>query len=90
MVGDMSEAEKIAVAVVEALESKRQINQDTHHQHHDYIETLIIKENRLAEAWDQVKMHVAKFGSLGVVTFVAWACWHYFNEILKNGGIPPQ
>lgn len=86
----MGDAEKIAVAVVEALEGKRKISQDTHHAHHDYIETMIIKEQKRSDSWDQIRFHLTKFSVFGVFTFFVMAIWHYVAEIIKNGGVPPQ
>ena len=86
----MSEAEEIATAVVEALEVNRQINQETHHAHHDYIGVLINRDTKRAEMYDQVKLHMVKFGALGIFGAIGMAMWHYFTEMVHNGGVPPH
>lgn len=85
----MNEAEEIAEAVVGALERSRSISDETHHHHHDYIDALINRDTKRAEMYDQIKVHVAKFGALGIFGAVAMAVWHYFTEMINNG-IHPQ
>ena len=85
----MSEAEKIAAAVVSALESNRKLTPETHEIHHDYVDTLIIRDKKRADMYDQIKLHVVKYGALGVLGAIGIACWHYFQEMIKSG-VPPQ
>ena len=86
----MSEAEEIAAAVVSALDKSRKISPGTHERHHDYVEALVIRDMKRADMYNQIKLHVAKFGALGILGAIGIACWHYFTEMLNNGGLPPH
>jgi fumarate reductase subunit D len=80
----MSE-EDIAAKVVKALEESRTISYETHHYHHEFIDSLIDKNNKRTELYDKLKEHVAKAGLLGVITFILWSGWHYISHLVHAG-----
>lgn len=73
----MSDAKEIAREVVKALEDSRNVGQETHENHHDFIETFMRKEERKQEIWEQVKIHLVKSGALATAIFLGWLVWNY-------------
>ena len=84
----MSDAKEIATAVVEALESSRYISKPEHERHHEYIDSLIDRDTKRAQMYDQVKTHIVKFGAIGVISGLGLAVYHYIRELLHS--IPPH
>lgn len=81
----MNSAKEIAAEIVTELEKSRGIDRETHHRHHDYLETLITKENKRTEVWEQIKVHLMKYGALSLVTVLFVAAWHYFKQVVNSG-----
>lgn len=44
-------------------------NDDEHEMHHEFVASLIRKEQRKQETWDRAKAHVLGWG---LVAFVGW------------------
>ncbi len=80
---DEQDAAKIAKLVQMRLDEQRSIDVETHHKHHEYIDTLITQaETRQArkEQWVRV---VGGWGIILTITAFAAAVWEYFKDHLK-------
>ena len=75
--------DKLAELFVEKLDSKRNISKEKHERHHDFIETMILREKKKTETFEAVRLHVLKFGALSVMTALAIAAWQYIKAHLK-------
>jgi hypothetical protein len=73
------DSKEIAQAVVEALESRRHISQEDHDLQHDYIKMQMNKESRRQEIWEAVKVHLAKYGAVAILTGLGIAVWNYLK-----------
>ena len=80
----MSGSAEIAKAVVEELNKTRNISSEEHDKHHKWIDLQIDKEARKLEIWEQVKLHIAKYGALAVFSGLCLAIWQYIKMNLHS------
>lgn len=71
----MSSAQEIAEAVVAALDSRRAVTEEEHARHHAYLETLIERERKREEFWQDLGKHVAKWGAISVLSAAFYGLW---------------
>lgn len=67
------------------LDKRRSIDEKKHAKHHQFIDTLIEREQRAAERWEAVKTHLAKWGAVGVVSACLLGLWLYAQHKIKGG-----
>jgi len=80
----VNESDKIAQAVVKALEESRHISREDHHEHHSYLAGKMARDQKWIEVLDQVKLHLIKYGALAVLTGAFVALWQYVKLNLHN------
>lgn len=73
------EATKIANAVVHALEGARSLSREEHDSDHVWVRTQRDKEKRKQEIWEQIKIHLMKYGAVAMVSAMFLAVWHYLK-----------
>jgi len=75
----MVDETKIAAAVVKALNESRTIDPETHHEHHEFITVMKRREAKRAQMYEAVTLHLAKFGSVALMSAVFVAIWFYLT-----------
>ena len=81
---NMDDSDKIAAAVVKALEDSRHISREEHRHHHNYLASKIARDEKWTEVLDQVKIHLMKVGSLAIITVLFVALYQYVKINLHN------
>jgi|GEM_PF-6743841 len=70
----------------EILELQRSsaMNQELHQQHHDFIKTLIEREQERNDLIKSVKEKVLTLGVWGVIAGIGSVVWYGVKQFLKN------
>lgn len=79
-----ADAEKLAIAVAKALQQARSVSDSEHFDHHRWISAKIARENAWRDFWIEMQKHVAKWGSIAIVSFVFYAMWLAAKEALHK------
>jgi hypothetical protein len=88
--GELSAQEKkeIADMVVAALQRSRTISEHDHAKHHRFVDSLIEREKRKSEIWEQVKIATAKTGAIAifgaVLTLIGLGLREWFRRNLSG------
>lgn len=72
--------EDIAEAVANGLEQRRRISVDIHDDHHQFVATLIKEREERRQLWIEMRIHLAKWGMVGVLTGVVTALWYWLKH----------
>ncbi len=62
--------EQIALILEEVLEKRAKIDAEIHMEHHEFIRTLIEKEQRKQALWDAVQKQVFGWGAVALIGFL--------------------
>ena len=76
----------ITEALVTALNANRDVENIRHKEDHDFMYLLRKREERKQELWEAVKIHLAKWGSVGLITGLLAAIWLYAKQHLIVAG----
>lgn len=68
-------ADAAALAAVKALQQAKFISDSDHYNHHNWISSKIKSEEARAELFDELRKHVAKWGTIGVISFVFYGIY---------------
>jgi hypothetical protein len=75
--------ENIIRGVVQGIEAERRasaaVDYNLHKQHHEFVAVLIREHGERAELWGDVRKHVVRWGSIGVISGAAWLAWEGFK-----------
>lgn len=80
---DQRLVDAVVKAVTQALDDRGTIEKSLHRKHHDYIDVLLVREQRRAERWESIKAHVYGWGIITAITGIGALVWNY---IAKHGG----
>ena len=69
----------------ESFSNRRDIDEVTHIEHHKWTKAKIQKEKEMAEFWAAMRTHLAKWGMLGVASWIFYALWYYFKHSINGG-----
>jgi len=83
---DIKEKKEFIETLVKVLDDRRNVGEIEHREHHDWTKARIQMEEKKAEFWEAMKMHVLKWGILGSVSWIGYAIWYYFVHMVHNGG----
>lgn len=78
------DAEMIALAVARALQQARSVSDSEHYDHHVWITAHIESEKKREEFYTQMKLHVAKWGSVSIFSILLYALWLYVKHELRK------
>lgn len=67
--------EKLSSAMVRALQQARSVSDSEHYDHHTWVQQHIEKEKMRAQFYKDMIQHLAKWGSVSVVTGIFYAIW---------------
>jgi len=70
--------------VHEIFDKRRSIDDTTHAEDHAYIAICRKNVQKRKEFWEAMRVHLAKWGMLGVASWVFYALWHYFKHNLNG------
>jgi hypothetical protein len=59
--------EDLIEAFGKTLDSRRAIGEEIHRMHHDFVQTMLVKEKRKQELIENVKAQVAGWGTLATI-----------------------
>jgi hypothetical protein len=51
-----------------------------HVEHHQFLETLILREKRKQERWEAIKIHVLGWAILGIIGSIGTAAYKFWIE----------
>jgi len=74
----------IALAIIKHLSEGNKISPETHEIHHDYIRTVIAKEERKAELWENVKKQVFGWGIIAMLGAIGIGVSQWFQHVFNN------
>lgn len=77
-------AEAAAVAAVKALQEAKFISDSDHYNHHAWISANIKAEEARAQLFDELKKHVAKWGTIGVLSAIFYGLYLAGKEALRR------
>ena len=76
--------ERLSIAMVSALQQARSVSDSEHYDHHLWVTKRIKREQARIVFWEAMLEHVAKWGSISLVSAVFYAFWLYVKvEIHK-------
>lgn len=84
MTPEEEQEERFAQTVIRVMDKRRDMSEPEHKEHHEWIKAKKIKEEKMAEFWEAMKMHVLKWGILGSVSWIGYALWYYFIHTVKG------
>lgn len=73
-------------AIVEQLIAISGLNAKEHNDHHEFIELLRKREERIIERNQKIQETVFGWLIIGGITGIGTAVWHYFQYLLNKGG----
>lgn len=68
-------ADAAALAAVKALQQAKFISDNDHYNHHNWISAKIKSEESRAALFDELTKHVAKWGTIGVISFIFYGLY---------------
>lgn len=71
---------KIDLEEVIATAMERHLSSDSH----QFVQTLMIKEQRKQELWEAIKKHVFGWAAVAVIGFIAVSLWNETIDILTS------
>lgn len=64
--------DELVAAFIEALDAKRTVPQDTHAEHHTFIELMMKREARRAELWQKFNSSLIGGVALAILAALGW------------------
>ena len=77
-------ADAAARAAVTALKEANMLSDTDHHNHHNWIASQIKKDEARIAMYDELTKHVAKWGSVGVLSSIFYGLYLVFKEASKR------
>jgi hypothetical protein len=76
--------EKLSIAMVNALQQARSVSDSEHYDHHLWVTQRIQREQARAKFWTAMLEHVAKWGSVSVLSCIFYAIWLYIKQEIRR------
>jgi len=73
-----TDKQDIAQTVASALDDRRYIDEKTHVKHHEFMDTLILKQKNRNDMWQRIKEKGLTAVFLASLTVGGVAMWQYF------------
>lgn len=78
-------AEAAAIAAVKAIQEAKFVSDQDHYNHHNWIAAKIKSEEARAAFFVELTKHVAKWGTIGVISALFYGLWLVAKESFKRG-----
>lgn len=78
------EAAHLATAIAKALQQARSVSDSEHYDHHIWITSQILREKAWIAFWEEMKRHVAKWGTISVISGLFYAVWLGFQQLMHK------
>ena len=75
---------ELALALIKEVDEERRVSPQTHESHHDYIDTLIKKEENRTKFWEAVQKQVYGWGIIVVLSGIGIAVNEWFQHIFHS------
>ena len=72
----------IEQAINDVLDARNRVDAETHHEHHEWIQAQIKRENKRTEMYEKIGTSVAQWGILAILGLI-WAYLTGDKSLLK-------
>lgn len=80
----IEDAEMLAQKFAEKLQQSRSVSDSEHFDHHRWITERIDSEKARRAFWEEMTKHVAKWGSVAILSFIFYALWLAAKEAVHK------